>query len=190
MRKFFVVDNNGEYAGPEASAQSTEVEVSDNDSAIESGLVLLLSEIAHHAEDINESGNKNPVEVLRSLSEVINRTAEFIVTAGIAKSETPVLTEAVSSKSSPTVPEAVLLHIDNGRLSVQTVINLYNGWTGPESEKSLVFGRIALSLVGMLEHTFSLISSAFSSAQIAEEWSDAFTVCTGELSYAVKNVKF
>lgn len=189
MRKFFVVDNNSEYAGPEASAQSTEVEVSDNDSAIESGLVLLLSEIAHHAEDINESGNKNPVEVLRSLSEVVNRTAEFVVEAGIAESENPILAEAVS-KSSPAVPEAGLLHIDNGRLSVQTVINLYNGWTGPESEKSLVFGRIALSLVGMLEHIFGLITSAFSSAQIAEEWSDAFTVCSGELSYAVKNVKF
>ncbi len=189
MRKFFVVDNNGEYAGPEAGVESAEVEVSDNDSAIESGLVLLLSEIARHAEEINESGNKNPVEVLRSLSEVLNRTAEFVVAAGIAESESPILAEAVS-KSSPTVPESGLLHIDNGRLSVQTVINLYNGWTGPESEKSLVFGRIALSLVGMLEQIFSLITPAFSSMQIAEEWSDAFTVCTGELSYAVKNVKF
>ncbi|MGD9652407.1 MAG: hypothetical protein AB7V12_08570, partial [Candidatus Dadabacteria bacterium] len=68
--------------------------------------------------------------------------------------------------------------------------NLSTGWTGPESDKSLVFGRIAQSLVGMLEHTFGLITSAFSSARIAEEWSDAFTICTGELSYAVKNVKF
>ena len=189
MRKFFVVDSSSEYTGPETKVESAEVEVSDNDSAIESGLVLLLSEIAWRADEINESGNKNPVEVLRSLPEVVNRTAEFAVAAGIAESENPILAEAVS-KSSPMVPEAGLLHIDNGRLSAQTVINLYNGWTGPESEKSLVFGRIALSLVGMLEHTFGLITSAFSSAQIADEWSDAFTVCTGELSYAVKNVKF
>jgi len=189
MRKFFVVDNSREYTGPEAKVESAEVEVSDNDSAIESGLVLLLSEIAWRADEINESGNKNPVEVLRSLSEVVNRTTEFVVAAGIAGSANPILAEAVS-KSTPAVPEAGLLHIDNGSLSVQTVINLYNGWTGPESEKSLVFDRIALSLVGMLEHTFGLITSALSSAQIADEWSDAFTVCTGELSYAVKNVKF
>ncbi|HML95267.1 MAG TPA: hypothetical protein PKC29_07535 [Thermodesulfobacteriota bacterium] len=189
MRKFFVVDSNGEYAGPETSAENAEIEVSGNDSAIESGLVLLLSEIARHAEEINELGNKNPVEVLRSLSEVVNRTAEFALAAGIAESGSTILAEALS-KSSPAVPEAGLLHVDNGRLSVQTVINLYNGWTGPESEKGLVFGRIALCLVGMLEHTFGLIITAFSSAKIADEWSDAFTVCTGELSYAVKNVKF
>ena len=189
MRKFFVVDGNSEYANSEAHGDAGPDEVSDRDSTIESGLVLLLSEIARHAEEINESGNKNPVEVLGSLSEIVNRTAEFVVAAGIAESESPILAEAVS-KSSPSVPEAGLLHVDNGRLSAQTVINLYKGWTGPESEKSLVFGRIALSLVGMLDHIFGLITSAFSSAQIADEWSDAFTVCSGELSYAVKNVKF
>ena len=189
MRKFFVVDGNSEYANSEAHGDGAPAEVSVKDSTIESGLVLLLSEIAWHAEEINESGNKNPVEVLGSLSEVVNRTAEFVVAAGVAESESSILAEAVS-KSSPAVPETGLLHVDNGRLSAQTVINLYKGWTGPESEKSLVFGRIALSLVGMLEHIFGLIASAFSSAKIADEWSDAFTVCTGELSYAVKNVKF
>ncbi|MCC6712898.1 MAG: hypothetical protein IT344_05990 [Candidatus Dadabacteria bacterium] len=189
MRKFFVVDCNGEYTGPETDAESAEAGASGNDSAIESGLVLLLSEIARHAEDINELGNKDPVEVLRGLSEAVNRTAEFALAAGIAGSESPILAEALS-KSSPGVPEAGLLHIDKGRLSVQTVINLYNGWTGPESERGIMFGRIALGLVGILEHIFSLITSAFSSAKIADEWSDAFTVCTGELSYAVKNVKF
>ncbi len=189
MRKFFVIDGSSEYARPEAPGEGILVEVSDNDSAIESGLVLLLSEIARHAEEINESGNRNPVEVLGIISDVINRTAEFAAAAGIVESENPILAEAVS-KASPAVPEAGLLHVDNGRLSAQTVINLYKGWTGPESEKRLVFGRIALSMVEMLEHIFGSIIPAFSSEKIADEWSDAFTICTGELSYAVKNVTF
>lgn len=189
MRKFFVVDGEVEYSHPEAAGHGATAERSAGDSAIESGLVLLLSEIAGHADEINESGNRNPVDVLGVLADVVNRAAEFVSAAGIDKSGNPVLAEAVS-KSSAAVSEAALLHVDNGRLSAQTVINLYKGWTGPKNEKSLVFGRIATSMVGMLEHIFGTISSAFSSGKITEEWTDAFTVCTGELSYAVKNVKF
>lgn len=187
MRKFFVIDGEVEYSHPEAGGQGP-AEGSANDSAIESGLVLLLSEIARHAEEINESGNRNPVEVVGVLADVINRAAEFVAAAGIEKGGR-VLGEAVS-KSSAAVSEAGLLHVDNGRLSAQTVINLYKGWSGPKNERSLVFGRIAASMVGMLEFLFGSIASAFSSEKVADEWSDAFAICSGELSYAVKNVKF
>lgn len=189
MRKFFVVDGDVEYSHPETAGQGGSAEGSANDSAIESGLVLLLSEIAGHADEINEFGNRNPVEVIGILSEIINRAAEFVAAAGIEKGGNPVLAEAVSI-SSAAVSEAGLLHVDNGRLSAQTVINLYKGWSGPENERSLVFGRIAVSMVGMLESLFGSIASAFSSGKIAGEWSDAFAICSGELSYAVKNVKF
>jgi hypothetical protein len=188
MRKFFVVDGEVEYSNPEAAGQGPD-ESAAADSAIESGLVLLLSEIARHAEEINESGNKNPVEVIGILSDVINRAAEFVAAAGIEKTENRVLAEAVSI-SSTAVSEAGLLHVDNGRLSAQTVINLYKGWSGPKNEKSLVFNRIAMSMVGILEFLFGSIAPAFSSEKIADEWSDAFAICSGELSYAVKNVKF
>lgn len=188
MRKFFVVDGEVEYSHPEAGGQGP-AEGSANDSAIESGLVLLLSEIARHAEEINESGNRNPVEVIGILADVINRAAEFVAAAGIEKGGNSVLSEAVS-KSSAAVSEAGLLHVDNGCLSAQTVINLYKGWSGPKNEKSLVFGRITTSMVGILEFLLGSIASAFSSKKVADEWSDAFAICSGELSYAVKNVKF
>ena len=83
-----------------------------------------------------------------------------------------------------------LLHVDQNRISPQTVINLYSGWTGDRNEKNHVFHQIALGIVDILESYFSLITEKFNTPHVANDWKDTFTVCLKELTESVESVSF
>lgn len=189
MRKFFVVDRDGEYTGGGAEGDPGADRELQNDFILETNLVLLLSEITMHAEEITEIKDKEPANVLKILSDIINRVSEFSTGANVPGAGEGLLNLALA-EASKNGSQVGLLHVDGDRLSAQTAMNLYKGWTGSPSDRDRMFRQIAQGMSGVLEFYFRSIHAAFVSPVVAGEWKEAFDICTKELTASLNSVKF
>ncbi len=189
MRKFFVVGQEDEVNDYDKKDERIAAHEIRHDSTLETNLVLLLSEVAQKMDELNETKDKQPVETLKILSDIVNMVGEFSEGVLKAAPEDGFLSEAVN-KASESFSNVKLLHVDQNRISPQTVINLYIGWTGDRNEKNHVFHQIALGIVDILESYFSLITEKFNTPHVANDWKDTFTVCLKELTESVESVSF
>ena len=185
-RKFIVVgeeSGDSQYAGPVPEHKAA------HDKILETNLVLLLSQAAQSMDEINEIDDKRIVEVLKILSGTVNSLADFSERVLNADTKGGFLSGALESAEEK-YRNVNLLHVENNRISPQTAVNLYNGWTGDGRERNSIFRQISLGLVDIIESYFELISNSFNTTYIADEWGDAFKICSGELRDLVNRIPF
>ena len=80
--------------------------------------------------------------------------------------------------------------MENNRISPQTAVNLYRGWTGDDKEKNSMFGQMSLGIVYVINSYFELITGSFNTKYMADEWKDAFEICSGELRELVNTIPY
>lgn len=189
MRKFFVVGQENEvrdYDGTDGRVAEGEIR---HDSVLEANLLLLLSRIAQKMDELNEIKDKQPSATLQIMSDIVNSVAECFEGLLSVYPGEGFLTEAVD-KAAASFSNVKLVHVDQNRISPQTAINLYSGWTGDRNERNQVFMQIALGIVDILESYFSLVTEKFNTPRMARDWKDTYSVCLNELSESVRSVSF
>lgn len=189
VRKFFVVDREGDNKDYGQVFEPVSEQVSDNEVRLETGLLLLLSELALLMEELREVKDKEPVESLRILSDTVNKVAGFAEQSlGGALREGFLLEALIDASGS--FSHLKLLHADHNRLSAQTAINLYGGWTGDANGKNQAFQQISLGMVRVLESYLNYIAEFFSTPYLAREWKETLDIYINELSESVKSVVY
>lgn len=188
-RKFIIVGHESGDGGYAENAGNIAERDVPHDSNLETNLVLLLSETAQSMDEIQEANNNRPVEVLITLAGIANRMAEFSEHILDIDPEDGFLAEALV-RASESYTNINILHIENNRISPQTAVNLYKGWTGEGKEKNSIFSQMSMGVVDIIESYFDLISDSFNTKYVADEWRDAFKICSVELRQLVNGVTF
>jgi hypothetical protein len=189
VRKFFVVDREGESKDFGPAFESVSEQVTEDESRLERGLLLLLSELALLMEEMREVKDKEPVQSLKILSDTVNDVAGFAEESLGGALREGILLDALL-EASGSFSHLKLLHADRNRLSAQTAINLYAGWTGDADGKNQAFQQISLGMVLVLETYLNYIAGFFSTPCLAREWKETLEIYIGELKDLVKSVVF
>ena len=185
VRKFFVVDQDGENKEYVTAAEL----VSQEEARLETDLLFLLSELSVLVDEITETKDKQPVQSLKILSEAVNRVAEFCAQSEHVSLEEGFLPDALLIASG-SFAHLKLLHVDHSRISAQTAINLYGGWTGDANGKNQAFQQISLGMVRVLELYFSSIEGSFNAPYPAQLWKETFEIYIKELTESVMSITF
>jgi hypothetical protein len=189
VRKFFVVDREGDNKDYGQAFEPVSGQVSEDEVRLETGLLLLFSELALLMEELSEVKDKEPVESLRILSDTVNNVADFAEQSlGEALREGFLLDALLDASGS--FSHLKLLHADHNRLSAQTAINLYGGWTGDANGKNQAFRQISLGMVRVLESYLNYITEFFSTPYLVQEWKETLEIYINELSGLVKSVVY
>jgi len=189
VRKFFVVDREGDNKDYGQAFEPVSGQVSEDEVRLETGLLLLFSELALLMEELREVKDKEPVQSLKILSDTVNNVAGFAEQSlGEALREGFLLDALLDASGS--FSHLKLLHADHNRLSAQTAINLYGGWTGDASGKNQAFRQISLGMVRVLESYLNYIAEFFSTPYLAQEWKETLEIYINELSELVKSVVY
>jgi hypothetical protein len=189
VRKFFVVGREGESGDYGQAFESVPGQVSEDEAGLETGLLFLLSELALFMEDLGDIKDKEPVQSLKILSDTVNKTAGFAEESlGGALRESFLLDALLDASGS--FSHLKLLHADRNRLSAQTAINLYAGWTGDANGKNQAFQQISLGMVRVLESYLNYIAGFFNTPFLAREWKETLEIYINELKELVKSVVY
>jgi hypothetical protein len=189
VRKFFVVDREGESGDYGQAFESVPEQVSEDEARLETGLLFLLSELALLMEELRDIKDKEPVQSLKILSDTVNKTAGFAEESlGGALREGFLLDALLDASGS--FSHLKLLHADHNRLSAQTAINLYAGWTGDANGKNQAFQQISLGMVRVLESYLNYIAGFFNTPYLAREWKETIEIYISELKELVKSVVY
>ncbi|MGH7851419.1 MAG: hypothetical protein ACREOP_14070 [Thermodesulfobacteriota bacterium] len=189
VRKFFVVDREGDNKDYGQAFEPVSGQVSEDEVRLETGLLLLFSELALLMEELSEVKDKEPVQSLKILSDTVNNVADFAEQSlGEALREGFLLDALLDASGS--FSHLKLLHADHNRLSAQTAINLYGGWTGDANGKNQAFRQISLGMVRVLESYLNYIVEFFSTPYLAQEWKETLEIYINELSELVKSVVY
>jgi hypothetical protein len=189
VRKFFVVDREGDNKDYGQAFEPVSGQVSEDEVRLETGLLLLFSELALLMEELSEVKNKEPVQSLKILSDTVNNVADFAEQSlGEALREGFLLDSLLDASGS--FSHLKLLHADHNRLSAQTAINLYGGWTGDANGKNQAFRQISLGMVRVLESYLNYITEFFSTPYLVQEWKETLEIYINELSGLVKSVVY
>jgi hypothetical protein len=149
----------------------------------------LFSELALLMEELSEVKDKEPVQSLKILSDTVNNVADFAEQSlGEALREGFLLDALLDASGS--FSHLKLLHADHNRLSAQTAINLYGGWTGDANGKNQAFRQISLGMVRVLEAYLNYITEFFSTPYLAQEWKETLEIYINELSGLVNSVVY
>jgi hypothetical protein len=189
MRKFFVIDQESESKEYGDVARPVAERGSPDEIELETELLQLLSELAQFVDELKEIKIKQPVQALQILSDMVNRVAEFA-----EKSVHIGLEEGFMSgeliEASRSFAHLKLLHVDCNRISAQTAINLYGGWTGARNDKNQAFQQISLGMVRVLESYLNFIAGLFHTPYLVLEWKDALEIYINEVTESVKSITF
>jgi hypothetical protein len=189
VRKFFVVDREGDNKDYGQAFEPVSGQVSEDEVRLETGLLLLFSELALLMEELSEVKDKEPVQSLKILSDTVNNVADFAEQSlGEALREGFLLDALLDASGS--FSHLKLLHADHNRLSAQTAINLYGGWTGDANGKNQAFRQISLGMVRVLEAYLNYITEFFSTPYLAQEWKETLEIYINELSGLVNSVVY
>ncbi|MEW6146032.1 MAG: hypothetical protein AB1598_13560 [Thermodesulfobacteriota bacterium] len=189
VRKFFVVDREGESGDYGQAFESVPGQVTEDEARLETGLLFLISELALLMEDLRDIKDKEPVQSLKILSDTVNKTAGFAEESlGGALREGFLLDALLDASGS--FSHLKLLHAEHNRLSAQTAINLYAGWTGDANGKNQAFQQISLGMARVLESYLNYIAGFFSTPYLAREWKETLEIYISELKELVKSVVY
>ena len=189
VRKFFVVDREGDNKDYGQAFEPVSGQVSGDEVRLETGLLLLYSELALLVEELREVKDKEPVKSLQILSDTVNKVAGFAEQALGESLREGFLLDALLDASG-SFSHLKLLHADHNRLSAQTAINLYGGWTGDANGKNQAFQQISLGMVRVLESYLNYIAEFFSTPSMAQEWKETLEIYINELKELVYSVVY
>lgn len=185
VRKFFVVGREGENIDPGPVVG----EVFPDEAGLETGMLVLLSELALLMEELKDVKEREPVQTLRILSDSVNRVGAFAEQSLGGALREDFLRDALLDASG-SFSHLKLLHAERNRLSAQTAVNLYAGWAGDAAGKNQAFGQISLGMVRVLESYLNFITGFFSTPETAMEWSEALGIYISELKELVTSVAY
>lgn len=161
----------------------------DFDRDLEFELLTMLSE-AEQALDRLKSAKvrSQPRLALKVLEEQINRMA-------VVAESLPIVSSADSLAASleaagEICPQAALVHVNENRASLDTVINLHHGWTGGTADREAAFREICHGLTIAVESFVEIFAVCFSSPQRADVWKETYEVYIRELASALEAVDF
>lgn len=131
--------------------------------------------------------NKNPVVSFKYLSDLVNDVISFANKS--LNIDTSALQELLRNESRQN-PNVKLIHLNNNKLSFDTMINLFNGWTSHPSDRQPIFEDICLSVLNIIKYYFQLFESSFRSDLMKKQWSETNKVHIDELASSLKQIKF
>lgn len=188
-RNFFIIKGDrrlDERGGRDELLFEHEME---QDSTIENNVILLLSELEQLMVRLEEKKGKQPILSVQYLSDMVNRVAEFSEKIMNIDPRGGFLGK-VLRKVSDRYSQMQLLHSQGNRLSVQTAVNLYNGWAGDRRERHQVFHQICVGIVEVMESYFSFFASSFRSPEMRDQWKETYSIFTGDLRKMIDKIQF
>lgn len=151
-------------------------------------LILVLSKLEQLMVRL-EKAYKQPILAIQLLSEIVNRVVEFSETVHGDDTETIHIAKALTRERDK-YPMLQLLHTLENRVSVQTAMNLFNGWAGDQRDRKEIFSKICQGMISILESYCSLLSTFFRSSRMCDEWRGAYGVFLFDLKQVMNKIQF
>jgi Domain of unknown function (DUF4388) len=190
MRKIDEHRRDRGVAPPRAAAGFVAWTGVDNDAALESELMLLLSQLEQSMTRLGEDKvRKRPRAAIDTLCGMVNHLiacAEQRLDVGEGKlALQPLLAQAARHH-----PMARLLTVHQNRLSAQTVANLYSAWSDDPAERREMFREICRSIERVTESYLDLFARQGRSPATAEAWRESYGVFLRDLALAIDRIRF
>lgn len=162
----------------------------EQDNALENDLILLLSRLEHSRVRLDSRrSQRRPALALQILAEMVNHVVAFSEEWLDVEARANSLAKALAW-AADVHPQVRLLHVQNNRLSAQTMSNLYSSWTSDSVERRETFHQIARGMVDVLETYFSLLADRFRSPSIADRWREPCRIFLADLTPVLKKIPF
>jgi len=154
-----------------------------HDSRLENEIITLISNLEQSRCRLSEKSTlKRPASVLQILVEMANET--IVATTAALGSENPVEPlKTILTKVAQNCPTAQSLPVQNSRLSVTLIVNLFN--RVDKKARQQFFFDVCRSLVGVMDAYFANMTSRFRSAAISEGLKEAYLLFLADLSKVV-----
>jgi len=162
----------------------------EQDNALENDLILLLSRLEHSRVRLDSRrSQRRPALALQILAEMVNHVMAFSEEWLDVEARANSLAKALAW-AADVYPQVRLLHVQNNRLSAQTMSNLYSSWTSDSVERRETFHQIARGMVDVLETYFSLLADRFRSPSVADRWREPCRIFLADLTPVLKKIPF
>jgi len=157
-----------------------------HDSQLENEIIMLLSSLEQARCRLSEKSTlKRPGSALQILVEMANQTIGGTTDALGGEKVEPLKT--ILSKVAQQFPMAQSLPVQNARLSVTLIVNLFNGVDKKAREQ--FFFDACRSIVGLMDAYFAHMTSRFRSAAISEGLKEAYRLFLADLNEVVRTVR-
>lgn len=169
-----------------APKQLTEEDVA-HDSRLENDIILLLSNLEQARWRLSDKSTlKRPASAMQILVEMANETIVATTDALAAEIRIEPL-KAILAEVAQEFPAAQSLPIQNERLSVTLIVNLFNGVD--KKVRQQFFYDACRSIVGLLGAYFARMTSSFRSAVVSEGLKEAYSLFLTDLNEVVETVR-
>ena len=162
----------------------------ENDAALESELMLLLSQLEQSMTRLGEDKvRKRPRAAIDTLCGMVNHligSAEQRLGLG----ERELALQPLLAQAARPHPMARLLTVHQNRLSAQTVANLYTAWSDDPAERRQMFREICRSVELVTESYLDLFARQCRSPATAEAWRESYGVFLRDLVLAIDRIRF
>lgn len=162
----------------------------ESDAALESSLMLLLSQVEQVMTRIGERKvRRRPVLALEALCDIVNQLIAFAEEHSGAGDRQLAL-DPTLSKAGRKHSMARLLTTHMNRLSVQTVVNLYRTWSEDPAERRKMFREICHGMIFISEWYLEVLARQFHAAETADRWRESYSVFIRDLGLAIDRIRF
>ncbi len=173
-------------AAAPAPKQLTEEDVA-HDNRLENDIILLLSNLEQARWRLSDKSTlKRPASAMQILVEMANETIVATTDALAAEIRIEPL-KAILAEVAQEFPAAQSLPIQNERLSVTLIVNLFNGVD--KKVRQQFFYDACRSIVGLLGAYFARMTSSFRSAVVGEGLKEAYSLFLTDLNEVVETVR-
>jgi len=154
-----------------------------HDSRLENEIITLISVLEQAACRLSEKSTlKRPASALQILVEMTNESIVAMTAAPGGQSRAEPL-KTILSKVAETFPTAQSLPVQNARLSVTLIVNLFD--SVDQKARQQFFSDACRSLIGIMDACFANMTSRFRSAVISEGLKEATNLFLADLSKVV-----
>jgi hypothetical protein len=153
-----------------------------HDSQLENEIIMLLSSLEQARCRLSEKGTlKRPASALQVLVEMANQT--IVAATGVLGENRVEPLKTILSKVAQQFPTAQSLPVQNARLSVPLIVNLFNGVD--KKVRQQFFFDACRSIVALMDAYFAQMTSRFRSAVISEGLKEAYSLFLTDLKEVV-----
>ncbi|KAF0249425.1 MAG: roadblock/LC7 family protein [bacterium] len=162
----------------------------EKNTTLRDDVILLIGQLEQYIPKLSDKKvTKKPsiaIELLKDMVHLVLEQAELVA----RNDQNIVSLRNLFVKLNERYPQARLLHIDNNRLSVQTLINLYSGWASNTSDRNHTFRQISYVMVELLEYYFSFLVNSIHLMNLKDEVEETSGVLIMDLKKTLDKINF
>ncbi|MBI4852766.1 MAG: DUF4388 domain-containing protein [Acidobacteria bacterium] len=165
----------------------------ERDTALRDNIILLIAQLEQYIPKFSDKKiTKRPTFAIELLKDMVHQVLVQVELV-TRYDQNAVSLRNIFAKLNERYPQARLLHIDNNRLSVQSLINLYSGWSGwisNASDRKHTLRQISYVMVELLDYYFSFLVNSLRLANLKDEVEETRGVLMADLKKTLDKISF